>query len=144
MKRRGYLGYLGAVLIPGCSQKMEKVARGGGSPTPGIRERAKSIPYDELFRNIKDHKGDAVRYRRVRIEGFKEQTESIQRFMAILNTSTLGDRHQVYCVYRGDALFRPYDWVNLWGVVEGLETYESPLGERSVPKIKVIKMELAE
>lgn len=145
MKRRGCMAMLVSLSMGGCSRSGSgAIGQDRGSPTPGIRERAESIPYSELSRNIKDHEGDAVHYQDVRVEGILKQNESVQRFTAILDSSTPGDTHAIYCVYRGDTYFKRYDSVDLWGVVEGLETLETALGEQAFPKINVTELEHAD
>lgn len=133
MKRRKFLGTLavGVTLLAGCTQQ----------EIENIREKATSPDYDTLYRNINDYEGEPVTYQG-RIVDFAESSESRQEI--VLNAGgSISDPWTFWCIWRGDP-FRERDEVRFWGVVDGLETYSSLMGERTVPRIIVQEMELVE
>lgn len=109
-----------------------------------MKEEAETVPYNDLYRNISDYEGDAVEYESVHIKSFLEETEQSQTFVATLETHSFTDEHVIYCEWSGDTRYRDDDNVNLWGIVEGVHTYGSVTGDRTVPHIDVTDMELAE
>lgn len=160
MNRREFLHAAASstiVIVTGCSRQ------GGGSnlspdeaqrtttvqTTEGIRARAEDVPYDELYRRISDYKGEDVHFRGS-VASFFEQSEGYQEMIIVLEGSSPQEaiendepyrQEAVVGIWRGD-LFREGDDVEFWGTVLGLRTYMSMTGEKTLPEIEIVEMDL--
>lgn len=109
-----------------------------------MKDNAKTIPYDELVRNISKYDGEPVFYPSVRISDFDVNTENRQEFVGVLETSTFGDGKYIWGVWTGSKRYREDDNVDIWAIVDGIKTYMSLTGERTVPRLDIVDMELVE
>lgn len=143
MERRTLLSALGTITlatITGCSELEDSL---GGVTEPSeeeVKQNAERIAYEELYRNISDYEGEYVYYNDVHITDIASG-EGTKEYLFMFNGGGFTDDRVLYGVWEGDP-FREQDRVELWGVVQGLTTYQSLGGKRSVPKIRIHEMNL--
>lgn len=143
MYRRGLLIGLGGGLFAGCVDDIQDAGTSFTGPTKQeVKENAETIPYGELDRNFSAYKGEAVYYQNVSIANFDVNTEDRQEFIGVLASDTFTTEHYIWGVWTGSPRFRENDNVELWAIVDGIETYQSAFGEQSVPRLDIVDMQL--
>lgn len=143
MIRRDAVGTLSCValsLVAGCTGSLDDT---GGHDTEDVKENAETIDYEKLHRNISDHEGEPVYYSEVRITDIAESEDGYQEYIISLPDTDWGESEVLYGLWEGDP-FMEDDTVNIWGVVNGTTTYTSLMGEKTVPEIDLVDLELLE
>lgn len=142
MRRRTYLRSTAAVgstaVVVGCTKPQSLVNE--SSRTTNIRNASMEVGYEELYRNISDYKGEAVHYTGLRISDVLSN-EGTKEYLFVFEEDSWGTDRVLYGVWKSDP-FREDDDVKIWGVIKGMETFESWTGDKTVPKVAVKKMEL--
>jgi len=112
-------------------------------PIIQIKSNAQIIPYDDLFRYNEKYIGDTVYYR-----GEILQISPIYGDNYVLRVAT---KQGQYVGYIEDVLYVNYkgsrylegDTIDLWGKVDGLESYSAVLGNTiTIPKVTALHTEL--
>jgi len=139
MERRKFIhgaGVTSAIALAGCAGQLESLT---GPSVEEVKNESKSISHDELYRNNSEHDGEYVHYSKVELfdildrEGTKEYILTFPR----------GSRYSgtLYGYWDGDP-FKRSDIIEIWGIVDGLKTYNSLGGEKTVPQIELVDIEL--
>lgn len=129
---------VGVVAIAGCTSSLDQV---GGYDPDDVKENAETIPYEELFRNISEYEGDPVHYSNLRVTDILESEDGYQEYVLSMPDSGWGNSKVLYGVWEGDP-FRRRGTVEIWGIVTGTETYMSMSGEKTVPNIEIVVIEI--
>lgn len=103
---------------------------------------AQRIPVNELFRNIDQYEGEYVRYGDLFVSDVVSN-EGTKKYILGVRGGRIGDDRFLWGIWDGNP-FKRMDDVRVWGVVRGLQTYESLGGNKTVPKIRIVDMELRE
>ncbi|WP_254521897.1 hypothetical protein [Natrinema caseinilyticum] len=106
-----------------------------------VKENAETVPYDELYRNVSEYKGEPVTYSNVEITDIPESKDGYQEFILRLKTADARNGHYLYGLWNGDP-FREDDMVELWGTVNGTKTYLTLTGEKTVVEVDLVDMKL--
>lgn len=139
MNRRQYLLTIGGVAgVSGC---VGDLPQGYNSrPIDDIKDSAQTIEYEELYRNISDYEGQAVVYDG-RISDIPTVEETYQEMIVSLPSSGIGETHAIWGYWNGDP-YRELDEIRFWGVVRGLRTYTSLVGEKTIPEADIVDISL--
>lgn len=140
MYRRGFLGVVAIPATSGCIGDVQNSAPSSGPDPEEVRENAETVKYDTLVRNINEYEGEPVHYSDARITDIPEHTESRQEFIAILNDDEWMSDKYFWCIWTDEPQFREDDRIEFYGVVDGLKTYKSVLGDQTVPQIQVTEI----
>lgn len=153
--RRRYLqliGSVGVASISGCAsdgnesqstsneQKTTEQETTNYDPEQ-VRENSEYIPYKELFRNIESNQGKAIYFPGGEVAQVSEE-DDVDVYRIYVGETPEDGSNDVYALYYGDGRLLEEDQIELWGVVEGTETYETVMGdERTIPKITLVDYE---
>lgn len=139
MRRRTLLEITGlAGVFSGCLLPLRRLA--DTRSVEEIKRDAKSVDYDALYRNIGRYRGTAVHYIG-RIANTPTTEESYQEMIVIIEEGPMGYQEAIWGYWNG----RPYrtgDMIEFWGIVRGLKTYTSISGERTLPEIDIVDIEI--
>lgn len=105
-----------------------------------VKEEATEVPYEELYRNISEYEGESIYFPNARLTDIADADGGSFEYLFSLNSGSLGDSHIIWGNWDGDP-FREDDRVRIWGIVTGVNTYTSLVGEKTVPEIDIIDME---
>lgn len=142
MHRRHYLTstVLAALAsLSGCLDSLEETL-GSQRSLEEIKEDAEQVPYDELYRNISEYQGQAIYYPQIRISDVVADTNASE-YIYTVPGGDFNDSWHLYGHWDGDP-YRDGDTVELWGVIKGMTSYQSLVGEQNVPEITVREMVL--
>lgn len=145
-----------AGMISGISGASQKTSTTAGTqqpivpPTPTIdpiiqiKNNVQNIPYDDLFRYNENYIGKTVYFRGKIIQIIPVYSDSYEFRVATKQSQYLGYSDDViYVNYKGSR-FLEGDIIDLWGKVEGLETYSSVFKPVTIPKLTALHAELVE
>ncbi|MCA9239735.1 MAG: hypothetical protein KDA37_06035, partial [Planctomycetales bacterium] len=110
------------------------------------KANAATIDYDDLFRYNEDHVGKLVRYVGQVLQ--VEECQTCAEDLAVLRIAVTEDRFglwddPIWVEYMGPDRFLEDDIVTVWGIVEGLHTYETILGGTvTIPALTALDMVL--
>lgn len=137
-RRKVLIGLGGISALSGCSELEQLIP----PSEEEVKEEAESPGWEELFRNISDWEGEPVRYSDVRVADFNDEGGEFTLIISHPDQEMLGDKY-LFCRWDGDP-FQDGDNINIWGTVQGLHTYTSLTGERTVPEIELVDIELVD
>ncbi len=139
MRRRSLLqsATFGIFGLSGCAGQLESIT---GQSESEVKENAKTIDYDELYRNISEYEDEPVYYDRLILTGVLANEDKKDYLISIPGTSGYDAEGVFYVTWDGNP-YREDDVVKLWGVVKGLETYSAVGGEYTVPKIEAVDIQ---
>ena len=140
MKRRAFVGMAVAVGVAGCSVHDVESVVGLRPDEETVREEAKRIDVEELNRNISSYRGDPVTYRG-RVADLHEDTERKQEFTLTTPNHSVRSPEILFVVWRDKPRVHERDDIQIYGIVDGLHTYTSLVGEQTVPKIDAIAID---
>lgn len=144
MHRRHYLTTTAATIslaaLSGCLEDIENQLDGGRS-VEDVKENAERVPYEELYRNISDYRDTPVYYPQARIADIISG-QNMKEYILTVPGGGFTDEHVIYGLWNGDP-YRDGDTIELWGVVQGLTSYQSLTGERTVPEVRLRAINLA-
>ena len=144
---------VGVILISGCVQQETTTPSGTGqqqTTQPSktideIKQEAKTIAYDELFRNNEKYIGTTIYFK-----GQILQTQEIPTDNYILRVATkessIGSYFEnvIFVNYKGARLLEN-DIIEVWGKVKGLKSYTAVLGnEVTIPEVNTLHVELSQ
>ena len=102
---------------------------------------AKTITYDDLFRNNEQHIGNRVKFRGKIVQVLEGLGDRFEMRVNVTWTGFLWE-DTVYVHYRGPRLLED-DLIDFVGSVDGLVTYESIFGAQiTIPEITILEAEL--
>lgn len=129
--------------IAGCSALPDSVSEPFTGPSvEEIKEESETVEYDELYRNISEYEGEYVHYEQLRLSHVVEGEDS-KEYLLTFPDGEFNDDRIFYALWDGDP-FQEGDEVEVWGIVQGLRTYTSMTGERTVVEIELVDMNLIE
>jgi hypothetical protein len=109
-----------------------------------VKANAEEIPYDDLMRNEDQYEGEEVHISQGQVEQVLGDEEEGFQFRIYVTRGEYTWENDVFVRWGGDR-FLEDDIVEIWGVYNGLLTYETVLGgERTVPDITAVDIELLE
>ena len=141
MRRRLYLSIV-AVSLSGCSERIATEYSRRTRNKSEIKADAESIPYDEINRRPDEYDGRAVVFSDVRVERFEVDNENSQEFVGVLSSGEVFDADRVYFTWSDSPRLERNDEIHVWGVVDGLKTFQVGASEESIPRIEVVDVEL--
>lgn len=128
---------LGLASTAGC---VEQLTDQFTSPSVAeVKKNAERIPYQDLYRNISEYEGEFAYYPNLYISDVVSGQDT-KEYLLAFNSGGINDDRVLYGIWNGDP-FKRNDDVEVWGVVGGLETYTSLVGDQTVPKIRIKAME---
>lgn len=126
--------------LSGCSGFLNDVSSFGGPSVEEVKNNSRQIDYEEMYRNISDYEGEFVYYPEIRLMDVVEG-EGTKEYLFALPGGQIGDPKTLYGLWDGDP-FQEDDNVEMWGVVNGLKTYTSLTGEKTVIEVDIVDMRL--
>lgn len=104
-------------------------------PIPEVKERAYTVPYNDLLRNPDAYEGDYLRFDSGEIWDVIEYSERVE--LRVFVSEEQGEWSDTIRVsWGGRERFMLGDIVRVWGEFNGLHSYETGLGqERNAPEI---------
>lgn len=146
MRRRGLLQGLGVATVgslAGCAGRLEELTGSVGGPSAEeVKNNAETIKYDKLYRNIDEYEGEYVHYENLYLNDIVEG-EGTKEYILTFPGGGFDDDRVLYGLWDGNP-FKERDRITIWGVVRRLTTYQSLTGERSVPEVKLVDIELVD
>ena len=110
-----------------------------------IKTNAKNVSYDDLFRYNENYIGKTVYYRGKIIQIILDDGNNYEFRVATKKSEYSGYSDDVLFVNCQGPRFLEGDIIDLWGQVEGLETYSAVLGHQvTIPKVTALHTELVE
>ena len=110
-----------------------------GTPIPtfaGLKEKAKRITYEQLYRNNETYQGDLVYLKGEVVQVVADGNSDRYILRVAITPSNYGYDDPVFMRYTGPVRLLEDDIVEIVGNVKGLRTYESLLGGRvTIPEI---------
>lgn len=102
----------------------------------GLKEKAKRVTYEQLYRNNETYKGDLVYLKGEVIQVVADGNRNRYGLRVAITPSSYGYDDPVFIRYTGPVRLLEYDIVEIVGNVKGLRTYGSLLGGRvTIPEI---------
>ncbi|WP_275737380.1 hypothetical protein [Halorhabdus sp. SVX81] len=136
----GVIGAIGSLSIAGCSEELDNIV--GGHDIEEVKENARSPRWEELYRNNSDWVGEPIHYADIRISDVSNTDGGFEMIIKHPDKDGFSGAEYLYCRWNGDP-FQEGDNVDIWGVVEGLHTYNSLTGEQTVPEIDIVDIQLS-
>jgi hypothetical protein len=143
MDRREFVIGVSAVTtagLAGCS------GGGGGEELDPeeVKANAEEIPYDDLMRNEDQYEGEEIHIQQGEIAQVLGDEEEGFQFRAYVTPGEYTWDNDVLIRWDGGR-FLEDDIIEVWGVYNGLFTYENVLGgEQTIPDITAVEVELLE
>lgn len=125
--------------LSGCLESIENQL-GGGRSVEDVKENAERVPYEELYRNISDYRDTPIYYPQARIADIISGQDT-KEYILTFPGGGFNDDRVIYGLWNGDP-YREGDTIELWGVVQGLTSYQSLTGERTVPEVRLREINL--
>lgn len=130
----------GVTLTSGCSQ-LESITRQFTDPSvEEIKDEAENVQYEELYRNISEYEDKYLYWPQANITDIPS-AQGTKKYILSLPNADFNDFNGLWGIWEGDP-FRENDDVEVWGMVLGMKTYNSFLGQTTVPKIQIKAMNL--
>lgn len=127
-------------MLAGCSSAEDLLNQVSEPSTQEVKDNAKQVPYEELYRNISDYESEPVYWPSAQINDIASGQDT-KEYILTLPSGDFADSDILWGVWNGDP-FEENDDVEVWGLVRGLKTYTSLTGEQTVPKIKIKAIQL--
>jgi hypothetical protein len=134
------IGATGVCLLSGCAGIIDDVESAGEPSVEEVKENSESVAYDELYRNISDYEGEYVHYEKLSLSSVIEG-EGNKEYLLTFPGGGFDDERALYALWDGDP-FKDGDQIEVWGIVQGLKSFNSTAGERTVPEVKLVDIEL--
>lgn len=139
------LGIAVLLLATGLSGCVEEEIKNTDMSVLEIKNSALTVSYDDLMRNIDNHKGKIVYFRGGVIQIQEVYGDEYNLRVATKDISYIGYYEDILWVnYKGVRLLEN-DIIDVWGYVKGLKTYMAVLGnEVTIPELDIFHVELVE
>ncbi|ADQ66321.1 hypothetical protein C499_08967 [Halogeometricum borinquense DSM 11551] len=145
MFRRRFLAELGsvggAIAIAGCSGPSNGAS---GTTTPSldeIKENASAVKHESLYRDNSQYKGEYVVFEDVYIADVVTSDDGLHEYIIGVPQDGLFDDDYLWGTWTGDP-YRENDQITLWGKVTGLHEYDTLGGNKTVPELELVDIEL--
>lgn len=124
----------------GCISDLKDIA-GVQRSVDEIKNDSQTLNYTQLYRQNSEYVGTAVHFPELHLFDYLNIESSPKKYLFNMPSGTYADNNTICGTWTGNP-FNEGDTVEAWGVLDGLETYQSLTGKLSVPRIDIREMQL--